>query len=59
MQSRCTGLEMAYTGIVGSVLMRMRYAAMATETHRSRFETFWHGDGLNVQPERLKRFYGA
>ena len=32
---------------------------MATETHSKRFGSDWHGDGLNVQPERLKRFYGA
>ena len=32
---------------------------MATETHSKRFGSDWHGDGLNVQPERLKRFSGA
>ena len=24
-----------------------------------RFETFWQADGLNAQPDRLKRLYGA
>ena len=28
---------------------------MATETHRRRFESDWHGDGLNVQPEGSER----
>ena len=32
------------------------FPAMATETHRKPIETFWHADGLNVQPERSKRF---
>ena len=49
-------------GILGTLYARMherRSSAMATETHRRRFETFWHADLLNVQPEGSERFYGG
>ena len=33
--------------------------AMGPQAISGRFETLWHGDGLNAQPDGLKRFYGA
>ena len=54
-----TGLIWAPMGIVGSVLTRTHMSissAMGPQAISGRFETFWHADGLNVQPERSERF---
>ena len=53
------GLLWAHMGIARSVLMRMHMngmTAMGPQAISGRFETFWHADGLNVQPERSERF---
>ena len=50
---------MAYTGIVGTVLMRMHdagTAAMGPQAISGRFETLWQSDGPNAQPDVSERF---
>ena len=56
MRSRSTGLLWAHRRYLGTVLMHAHVtgsSAMGPQAVSGRFESDWHADGLNVQPDGL------
>ena len=56
MRSRSTGLLWAHRRSLGTVLMHAHVtgsSAMGPQAVSGRFESDWHADGLNVQPDGL------